>query len=98
MTFACSLDGAGLQPCTSPFNVLGLAQGAHTFAVAAIDAAGHQDPSPATASWTVDTVPPDIALGMSLLRRAKDLAIGVPVLLVWQFLEVRRLRVVSSSE
>lgn len=43
-------------------------------------------------------VPPDIALGMSLLRRAKDLAIGVPVLLVWQLLEVRRLRVVSSGE
>ncbi len=43
-------------------------------------------------------VPPDIALGMSLLRRAKDLAIGVPVLLVWQFLEVRRLRVVSPGE
>jgi glycosyltransferase 2 family protein len=43
-------------------------------------------------------VPPDVALGMSLLRRAKDLAIGVPVLLIWQFLEVRRLRVVSSGE
>lgn len=43
-------------------------------------------------------VPPDIALGMSLLRRAKDLAIGVPVLLVWQLLEVRRLRLVSSGE
>jgi putative membrane protein len=43
-------------------------------------------------------VPPDIAVGMSLLRRAKDLAIGIPVLLVWQFLEVRRLRVVSSGE
>lgn len=43
-------------------------------------------------------VPPDIALGMSLLRRAKDLAIGVPVLLAWQVLEVRRLRVVSSGE
>jgi glycosyltransferase 2 family protein len=43
-------------------------------------------------------IPPDMALGMSLLRRAKDLAIGVPVLLAWQFLEVRRLRVVSSGE
>ena len=43
-------------------------------------------------------IPPDMALGMSLLRRAKDLAIGVPVLLVWQFLEVRRLRVVSPGE
>jgi len=61
-TFACSLDGAGFAPCTSPFNATGLSQGSHAFAVAAIDAAGHQDPSPATAAWTVDTVPPDIMI------------------------------------
>jgi hypothetical protein len=60
VSFACSLDGAGFSPCTSPFNVIGLSQGAHTFAVVAIDAAGHQDASPATAAWTVDTIPPDI--------------------------------------
>jgi hypothetical protein len=62
VTFACSIDGAGFQPCTSPYNVAGLAQGAHSFAVVAIDGAGHRDPSPATASWTVDTIPPDIML------------------------------------
>ncbi len=34
----------------------------------------------------------DPALGLSLVRRAKDLAIGVPVLLLWQAVVVRRLR------
>jgi len=61
-TFSCSLDGAGFAPCTSPFNVTGLAQGAHSFAVAAIDSAGHIDPTPATASWFVDTTAPDIMI------------------------------------
>lgn len=37
-------------------------------------------------------VPPEIALGASLLRRGRDIAIGIPVLLVWQFVELRRLR------
>lgn len=37
-------------------------------------------------------VPPEIALGTSLLRRGRDIAIGIPVLLVWQFVELRRLR------
>jgi hypothetical protein len=34
----------------------------------------------------------DVALAASLLRRARDLALGVPILLVWQFVEARRLR------
>ncbi len=34
----------------------------------------------------------DLALGVSLVRRAKDLAIGVPVLLLWQAVTARRLR------
>jgi putative membrane protein len=36
-------------------------------------------------------VPPDLALSLSLLRRAKDLAWGIPILLAWQWREVRRL-------
>lgn len=35
---------------------------------------------------------PDLALGLSLVRRAKDLAVGVPVLLVWQALALRATR------
>jgi uncharacterized membrane protein YbhN (UPF0104 family) len=37
-------------------------------------------------------VPPEISLAVSLLRRARDIAIGIPVLLVWQLVEMRRLR------
>lgn len=53
-TFACSLDGAPPTACTSPAAYPGLANGAHAFSVAATDPAGNADPSPATATWTVD--------------------------------------------
>ena len=42
-------------------------------------------------------VPPELSLGVSLVRRARDLAVGVPILLIWQFVEVRRLRAATSS-
>jgi glycosyltransferase 2 family protein len=35
-------------------------------------------------------VPPDLALAISMLKRARDIAIGVPVLLSWQAAEGRR--------
>jgi len=41
-------------------------------------------------------VPADIALSVSLLRRARGLVIAVPVLLVWQGIEARRLRPAST--
>jgi len=37
-------------------------------------------------------VPPDAALALSLVKRARDLVLGVPALLAWQFLEGGRLR------
>jgi glycosyltransferase 2 family protein len=37
-------------------------------------------------------VPPELSLGVSLVRRARDLAVGIPILLFWQFLEMRHLR------
>jgi putative membrane protein len=37
-------------------------------------------------------VAPEISLAVSLLRRARDLAVGIPILLVWQFVEMRVLR------
>ena len=42
-------------------------------------------------------VPPEIALGVSLLRRARDIAIGIPILICWQLMEVRRLRSIPAS-
>jgi len=56
-TFACSLDGGAATTCTSPAPYSGLSDGSHTFSVAAT-ANGVTDPTPATASWTVDTTPP----------------------------------------
>jgi putative membrane protein len=41
---------------------------------------------------TIFGIPPDIALSVSLLRRARDLIIAVPVLLIWQGIEARRLQ------
>jgi uncharacterized membrane protein YbhN (UPF0104 family) len=34
--------------------------------------------------------PPDLCLSVSLLRRARDVALGVPILLVWQGVEWRK--------
>ncbi len=41
-------------------------------------------------------VPADVSLAASLLRRARDLVVGVPILLTWQVLEMRRLREVAG--
>ena len=43
-------------------------------------------------------VPPELSLGVSLVRRARDITIGIPILLVWQLLEVRRLRTHAAPE
>ena len=37
-------------------------------------------------------VPAELSLAVSLLRRARDIVVGVPVLLIWQLAEARRLR------
>jgi putative membrane protein len=42
-------------------------------------------------------VPPELSLGVSLIRRARDIAVGVPILLIWQFFEMRRLRAVLPA-
>ena len=43
-------------------------------------------------------VPPEIALGVSLVRRGRDIVVGVPILLIWQFIEMRQLRRVAPEE
>jgi putative membrane protein len=37
-------------------------------------------------------VPPEVSLGVSLVRRGRDLVVGVPILLFWQFIEMRHFR------
>jgi hypothetical protein len=62
-TFKCSLDGSTFAACTSPQDYPGpLSQGDHTLKVRAIDATGTPDPTPASRSWTVDTVGPDATI------------------------------------
>jgi MYXO-CTERM domain-containing protein len=58
VTFECSLDGVAFSPCTSPSTHASLPEGAHTFQVRARDGAGNVDISPASHTWTVDTVAP----------------------------------------
>ncbi len=55
--FACSLDRAPARACRPPFTASGLAEGAHTFTVAARDRWETFDRSPATYAWTIDLHP-----------------------------------------
>jgi glycosyltransferase 2 family protein len=41
-------------------------------------------------------LPADVSLAVSLLRRARDIVVGVPILLAWQVLEMRRLRAAAG--
>src|SRR5262249_12283241 len=46
------------EPCTSPLDLAGLTDGAHTLKVTAVDPLDHQDPTPAERTFTVDAVAP----------------------------------------
>jgi uncharacterized delta-60 repeat protein len=51
-SFLCKLDKKPFAPCRSPKQVK-VKPGKHVFKVAAVDAAGNRDPSPAKYSWKV---------------------------------------------
>jgi hypothetical protein len=51
--FSCRLDGGAWEPCGSPRTYSSLSLGSHRFEVMAVDAAGNQDPTPASHAWQV---------------------------------------------
>ena len=57
VSFRCAVDGAAAVGCASPYTRTSLANGAHTFSVAARDAAGNQSGA-ASSTWHIDTTPP----------------------------------------
>jgi hypothetical protein len=77
-TFECRLDAAAYAACISPQTYSGLSVGSHTVSVRATDAAGNVDPTPATATWTVQAPPPDCSgLQAQLDQALADLATAV---------------------
>jgi subtilisin-like proprotein convertase family protein len=61
-TFECGLDSAAFAPCTSPQTYSSLSEGPHTIAVRATDPTANVDPTPATTTFTVDTVAPETTI------------------------------------
>ena len=60
--FQCRLDGGSWSACSSPKAYSSLADGPHTFAVRALNGAGHPDPTPTVATFTVLTQPPETTI------------------------------------
>ncbi len=61
-TFECQVDAGPWAACTSPHTTPLLGDGPHTFAVRATGANGRTDPTPASRSFAVDTVAPQVSL------------------------------------
>jgi predicted NUDIX family NTP pyrophosphohydrolase len=59
-TFQCQLNGGSFFACTSPYTTASLPDGTHTFEVRATDDAARTDLSPATWTFSIDTVPPPV--------------------------------------
>jgi chitodextrinase len=73
--FTCSIDGSTPATCTSPWPTPALADGGHTFAVAAI-VGSMTDASPASATWTSDTTAPS-APGSLSATASRPTSIGL---------------------
>jgi hypothetical protein len=57
-TFKCKFDEGAYESCTSPKTYSGITDGQHTFSVAATDAAGNPDATPASFNWLTDVTKP----------------------------------------
>lgn len=79
--FECQLDGSEFTACTASYT--NLADGEHVFQVRAIDGIGNTDPTPASYTWVVDTIPPTV----SLTSAATDPTNTSPIPVTIQFSE-----------
>jgi hypothetical protein len=61
-TFVCEVDGGGPFACASPQQLGPLADGPHSFAVHAVDAAENHDETPAERTFFVDSEPSEIGV------------------------------------
>lgn len=52
-TFSCTYDGFGRECASGGVTTIGVGEGTHTFGVAATDAVGNEDTTPATRSFTL---------------------------------------------
>lgn len=57
-SFECDLDSMGFSACPNPATFMGLSDGPHSLRVRAVRGA-ELDPTPASVSWTIDTVAPN---------------------------------------
>jgi hypothetical protein len=74
--FECSIDGSSFSSCTSPVQFNNLADGAHILEARSEDNSGNKDPSPASFTWTVDTVPPDTSINSAIDGNNKTITDG----------------------
>jgi hypothetical protein len=57
-SFTCRVDAEPAVPCASPFTSPTLSDGRHTVAITATDPVGNADPTPATRTFALVTLPP----------------------------------------
>ena len=67
-TFTCQVDSGPAVACSSPHTAPPLGAGAHVFSVYARDAAGNDDPTPASREFTVVPGPDVVAPAMTTFR------------------------------
>lgn len=59
-TYNCRLDSQPAYVCSTPQHLTGLVNGSHTFTVQSTDLAGNSETVPASFTWVVDTIAPEV--------------------------------------
>jgi hypothetical protein len=70
----CKLDTAEWQPCATPLQLTGLAQGTHTFSARQADTAGNTG-AVKTVRWITDTTPPALVGKVVAKKAGKNMVV-----------------------